>query len=523
MCARFFKKNIFIQLILSIISIAGTLHALTPEKPLVIVIASYKNSQWYKKNLDSVFTQKYSNYRVIYIDDCSPDDTGNLVEKYIKKCEQEHRVTLIKNTTRHKALANHYRAVHMCDDDEIVVQLDGDDWFPDNTVLSYLNTVYQDPNVFLTYGQHKNWPSDRHGYCKPLTKQHVEQQKMRDMLRWSPGQLRTFYAWLFKQVRLSDFVFPIEEKDYKGKFYPTNYDLAFFFPMMEMARFNYKFIDKVVYIYNTQSSINDFKVDLSLLRLGGKLIRALPKYQPLKHSMSGYFDRFADAQAQLVITSTDSPSNLVQLLDSVNQYVTGISSIDVIAHASTQEIYDNYVELKNKYPNLTLIMTPSEIASDNTGALLDHCSQSTHEHTLLATDHMLVTEPINISECIMHLEKTFAHSFNLALGASSTVSYYSSNQQATPAFMPLGNDLNAWVFEFAHHDWQQQTAMMMSLYKTEDIIKKFNSTLSAIPVNIRRKYHKKNTPTIMPTIMNIGLCYTQPKVIFNTSYNFIKS
>src|SRR5437868_2077214 len=41
------------------------------QKPIVVIIPSYNNVQWCVKNIESVLTQNYSNYRVIYIDDCS--------------------------------------------------------------------------------------------------------------------------------------------------------------------------------------------------------------------------------------------------------------------------------------------------------------------------------------------------------------------------------------------------------------------------------------------------------------------
>ncbi len=50
------------------------------ENRFVIVIPSNNNKDWYQKNLDSVFNQRYLNYRVIYIDDGSTDNTGTLVE-----------------------------------------------------------------------------------------------------------------------------------------------------------------------------------------------------------------------------------------------------------------------------------------------------------------------------------------------------------------------------------------------------------------------------------------------------------
>ena len=61
------------------------------EKAIVVVIPSYDNCEYYKQNLDSVFAQNYHNFRVIYVDDASPDQTGPLVKQYIKEKGQEDR------------------------------------------------------------------------------------------------------------------------------------------------------------------------------------------------------------------------------------------------------------------------------------------------------------------------------------------------------------------------------------------------------------------------------------------------
>lgn len=51
-----------------------------------IVVPSYNNykSRLYLRNLDSIFMQDYENYHVVYIDDASPDKTGEYVKKYIQ-------------------------------------------------------------------------------------------------------------------------------------------------------------------------------------------------------------------------------------------------------------------------------------------------------------------------------------------------------------------------------------------------------------------------------------------------------
>ena len=137
------------------------------EKRMAVIIPSYCNAHWYKDNLDSLFEQQYSNWYAIYIDDCSPDGTADLVRKYVMQKGMQDKVIIVQNSVRKGALANHYCATHMCDDWDIVVQLDGDDWFAHDRVLSYLNRIYQDDNVWLTYGSFEDWPGDKRGYCKP--------------------------------------------------------------------------------------------------------------------------------------------------------------------------------------------------------------------------------------------------------------------------------------------------------------------------------------------------------------------
>ena len=111
------------------------------EKPMVVVVPSYNNIRWCKKNLRSILNQNYGNYRVIYIDDASVDGTSEAVKKIVRARHAEPLVQLIVNKERLGALANLYHAIYSCKDDEIIVTVDGDDWLKHNDVLKNLNTV----------------------------------------------------------------------------------------------------------------------------------------------------------------------------------------------------------------------------------------------------------------------------------------------------------------------------------------------------------------------------------------------
>lgn len=246
-----------------------------PEKAITVVIPSYNNSSVYKKNLDSLFSQKYSNYRVIYIDDASSDNTGDLVEAYVKEAGFEERVTLIKNNQRCGALKNLYDAIHTCDDDDIIVTYDGDDWFNHDQVLKRVNEAYSGKKtVWLTHGKLRQYPSGDESWCRDIPKKIVEKNLFRTYR--CPSHLRTFYAWLFKKIELEDLL-------YKGEFYPMAWDLAMMYPMIEMAGSRHKFIDEVLYIYNATNPLNDFKQAPNYQASLAAYIRKQPPYLKLEN------------------------------------------------------------------------------------------------------------------------------------------------------------------------------------------------------------------------------------------------
>lgn len=249
-------KNSFLSVLSSIFLTAliyfHPVEVHSEDKSFVVVIASYNNKNCLQKNLDSVFNQKYPLYRAIYIDDASTDKTGDYVEEYIRTHHLEDRLTLIRNEKNIGALANKYKAVHLCQPHEIVVDLDGDDWFVNEEVFAHLNTVYADPNVWLTYGQFIRHPWNTIGFGREVPHYVINYNSFRDS---SVGTtpLRTFYAALFHQIKQEDFL-------YNGEFFTSASDLAFMFPMLEMAGEHIKFVPNLFYVYNNSTPLNDHKV-----------------------------------------------------------------------------------------------------------------------------------------------------------------------------------------------------------------------------------------------------------------------
>jgi glycosyltransferase involved in cell wall biosynthesis len=247
------------------------------EKPIVVLTTTYNNRKWAKKNVSSIFKQDYSNYRVIYIDDASQDGTADLVEKWVNKQKKKPRFELIRNRERAGALANIYRAIcDHCSDEEIVVSLDGDDWFYDTKVLKKINQAYSAREVWLTHGTLLEFPAGTTGWSLPIPPDIVARNAFRSYR--CPSHLRTFYAWLFKRIRLEDL-------QHKGEFFSMTWDQAMMFPMIEMAGERHAFISEINYVYNMSNPLNDNKVDPQLQRDLEALIRTMPPYQRLNKAL----------------------------------------------------------------------------------------------------------------------------------------------------------------------------------------------------------------------------------------------
>lgn len=241
----------------------------------VFVIPSYNNASRYERNLDSVFAQTSDNYRVIYIDDRSLDETGQLVQNYIEKRGQAHRVTLIRNKTRIGALANIYQAVWMCKPEEIIVNLDGDDWLAHPEVITLLNQVYADKNVWLTYGKWRFFPGDGVPDVIEISPEVIQQNNFRMIKGSGTTPLRTFYAGLFQKIKKDDLM-------YEGEFFDAAYDIAIMLPMLEMAGTHVKFVSEVCYVYDTATFLNDHTLRKNEQLFIDDYVRKKEKYQPLE-------------------------------------------------------------------------------------------------------------------------------------------------------------------------------------------------------------------------------------------------
>ncbi len=410
------------------------------ELPFVVVVSSYNNAQWSENTLNSIFTQEYNNFRVIIVDDCSTDNNAEVIQNYIDKHNLSDRVTFIRNTVRHRKLFNLYRVLYECLDDEIVFMVDGDDSLAHPQVFSYINKIYQDENVWFTYGQYRNvpasqaiqWGHKEMGYCRVVPK-HIQRKQAYRYYSFIYMHPRTFRAWLFKLVKLEDLIADKIE-GFEGDFYPASNDVAMYFPMVEMAHTRIKFIPDVLYIRNLYSEIVGFKVDRKIQTASAREIRKKRCYPVLFQQKKNRLAHIEHTSADIFLLCSYRLTNLESILKNIQKKVTNIGTIYMF-FAGTEENKKVCRFIKKQFPNVTFVSYDPMGNKCLKNRLLDYLSIAENEHIFVTTDTCSIVENITLSEYIFWLEKTFAYRFYLNRHAA---------QPNTPKFIPLTDSVCAW-------------------------------------------------------------------------------
>lgn len=221
------------------------------NRSFVFIIPSYNNALYYKKNLDSIFAQKYPYYRIIYTDDASTDGTYELVKKYIIDNGFEQKTTIIRNNINMMQTYNRYIMYNMCQDDEICCMLDGDDWLVNSDVLSKLNNLYNANDLLISYGQFYYYFDDKiqnlTGFQK-YSKETIQSLTYRKHPLFVAQHLRTCVAKLLKTI-------PPEYLKFNGDFLKCCSDKAEMLWVLERSEGRHMNTGFPTIVYNKTSSM----------------------------------------------------------------------------------------------------------------------------------------------------------------------------------------------------------------------------------------------------------------------------
>jgi len=237
---------------------------------MIIVTTLYNAENYIEQCIGSIMGQSFKDFKCYITDDLSTDNSVAIVKEMIKG---DDRFILIENTSKLYQPGNYDQVIRDnkdINDNDFIIEIDGDDWLPTSKTLEKINQIYQDDNVWITNGSFK-YSNGTSGFS---SKQNLDANLRQS--RMTCSHMRTWRAFLWRQINQDDL------KDENGEYWRVTGDLAFMFPMLEMAGDeHYKFIEDITYVYNEQNPINDHKVDLGLVNKIANKIRAMKPYKKL--------------------------------------------------------------------------------------------------------------------------------------------------------------------------------------------------------------------------------------------------
>lgn len=103
------------------------------EEPLVsIALCAYNGAKFIRKQLDSILHQTHKNLEIIVVDDCSTDDTYEILRGYAKK---DDRIRCYKNEVNQGYNKNFEKAISFTTGTYIAISDQDDIWLPKKIAL----------------------------------------------------------------------------------------------------------------------------------------------------------------------------------------------------------------------------------------------------------------------------------------------------------------------------------------------------------------------------------------------------
>lgn len=204
-------------------------------------------------------------------------DGDRTYERAVEAAQGDPRIRITRNARRLYTMENVVAAMRRSRTapDDVVVILDGDDWFITDRALERIAEEHADPDCWLTYG---SWISNTPGHPGRWPA-YPDGADFRTH-RWLGTAVRTWKKWLFDCIDEDDL------RDRRGRYFRIGEDVAYMLPMLEMATTRRAVhIAEPLLLYNRKSQ-HDPKRRLKHEGLRNVAdVRSRPRYSPLDHQV----------------------------------------------------------------------------------------------------------------------------------------------------------------------------------------------------------------------------------------------
>ena len=227
------------------------------------------------KCLQSIRLQTYPHWDAIVTVDPCGDATAT---RAIETAAGDSRISVHCNAVRQYSMQNLIEGIRRsaAGPDDVIVILDGDDWFLTDKALAVIAATYSRFNCWMTYGSwvgdrprangtvHGRWPAYRPG---TTNFRHT---------RWLGTAVRTWKKWLWELLDDRDF------RDDEGRYIRVTEDQFTMIPMLEMSGTDRaRHIPMALMVYNLSNPHSCGKHMLAEMDRNGRILERRPAYPRL--------------------------------------------------------------------------------------------------------------------------------------------------------------------------------------------------------------------------------------------------
>lgn len=243
---------------------------------LKVVINCGPCEEYIDKCLNSLRSQLHHDWQAFLTVDPCGDRT---LEKALAACGTDRRIFIHQNQERLYSMVNLINAIRRSEahPEDVLVILDGDDWFATNEALSIIAANYEKHDCWMTYGSWLADQEDLSGMRRGLWPAYENGTSDFRNGEWLGTAVRTWKRWLWDLIDDRDF------RDEQGEYLKVVEDRASMLPMLEMAGTQKaRHIPEAIMIYNRSTPHACGKIRYQEMLANCRYLRARPPYARLQ-------------------------------------------------------------------------------------------------------------------------------------------------------------------------------------------------------------------------------------------------
>jgi hypothetical protein len=178
-----------------------------------------------------------------------------------------------------------------------------------------------------------------------------------------------------------------------------------------------------------------------------------------------------DMRVDFVIFSYDRPLQLYALLESTEEYLSGINETHVIYRSSSQDFNEGYQIVKEKFPKVLFHKQSANPHVDFKPLVLQsvYTKTSPCSYLMFGVDDIIVKDYADLEKCTKAMEKWNAWGFFLRLGKNINYTQTNDTQSPVPRGKDVGKEMFSWKFANGISDWGYPNNVDMTIYRKESI------------------------------------------------------